>query len=37
MYEKQDYFQQNPKVFASNQVIGNFLDKVFELEEKKLK
>ena len=37
MYEKQDYFQQNPKVFASNQVTGSFLDKVFELEEKKLK
>jgi hypothetical protein len=37
MYESQDYFQNNPKVFASNQVKGDFLDKVFELEEKKLK
>jgi hypothetical protein len=37
MYESQDYFQNNPKIFASNQVKGDFLDKVFELEDKKLK
>lgn len=37
VYEKKDYFQNNSKVFASNQLIDNFLDKAFELEEKKLK
>jgi hypothetical protein len=32
VYEKKDYFQNNPKIFASNQIKENFLDEILKLD-----
>lgn len=36
IYEKHSYLLNDPKVFASSQLLNDFIGKVFELEEKKL-
>jgi len=37
IYEKHNYLSNNPKVFASSQVVNDFIEKGFEIEKKKLK